>query len=361
MRILQIIDSLEAGGAERMAVNYANALSKKINFSGLIATRNEGVLLDQVVSEVSYLFLKKRKTIDFKAIIRLRKYIKENKVDVIQAHSSSFFIAVLVKFTLPKVKIIWHDHYGISQNLVARKSLSLKLSSLFFNGNIAVNQSLKNWAQNYLLCPNSIYLPNFIEHSIQAKPKVILNGIDGKRIICVANLRKQKNHNLLLKVADKLRTNYPDWTFHLFGKDFNDEYSVKIKSDIQTLKLEKNVFFYGTSIAVSSALDQSDIAVLTSESEGLPLVVLEYGLHRLAVVATNVGEISNVIISGQEGIIVASNDVDGFTLAVEKLIGDEILRKSLAVRLHTKVELQFTDHAILEEYFFWLNSFNKTL
>ncbi len=37
MRVVQIIDSLEAGGAERMAVNYANALSKNIEFSGLIA------------------------------------------------------------------------------------------------------------------------------------------------------------------------------------------------------------------------------------------------------------------------------------------------------------------------------------
>ena len=39
MRILQIIDSLEAGGAERMAVSYANALANEIEFSGLIATR----------------------------------------------------------------------------------------------------------------------------------------------------------------------------------------------------------------------------------------------------------------------------------------------------------------------------------
>ena len=35
MRIVQIIDSLEIGGAEKMAINYANALSVKIEFSGL--------------------------------------------------------------------------------------------------------------------------------------------------------------------------------------------------------------------------------------------------------------------------------------------------------------------------------------
>ena len=54
MRIIQIIDSLEAGGAERMAVNYANALAHTIEFSGLVATRKEGLLLNQIDSTVSY-------------------------------------------------------------------------------------------------------------------------------------------------------------------------------------------------------------------------------------------------------------------------------------------------------------------
>ena len=61
MRILQIIDSLEAGGAERMAVNYANALADKIDFSGLVATRKEGALRNQLSINVSYLFLNKKR------------------------------------------------------------------------------------------------------------------------------------------------------------------------------------------------------------------------------------------------------------------------------------------------------------
>lgn len=42
MRILQIIDSLAIGGAEKMAVNFANALVEEVEFSGLVATRKEG-------------------------------------------------------------------------------------------------------------------------------------------------------------------------------------------------------------------------------------------------------------------------------------------------------------------------------
>jgi hypothetical protein len=54
MRILQLIDSLEAGGAER-TVNYANALADEIDFSGLVSTRKEGSLVNQINSNVEYL------------------------------------------------------------------------------------------------------------------------------------------------------------------------------------------------------------------------------------------------------------------------------------------------------------------
>ena len=60
MRIIQIIDSLEIGGAEKMAVNYANALYDKIEFSGLVVTRTEGNLKSQLHNSIPYLFLKKK-------------------------------------------------------------------------------------------------------------------------------------------------------------------------------------------------------------------------------------------------------------------------------------------------------------
>ena len=115
MRIVQIIDSLEIGGAEKMAINYANALSQSVEFSGLVATRAEGNLKSQLHHSVSYLFLKKKSTLDIAAVLRLKKYCKEHKVDYLQPHSSSYFLAMLVKLVYPKIGIIWHDHNGLSE------------------------------------------------------------------------------------------------------------------------------------------------------------------------------------------------------------------------------------------------------
>ena len=358
MRVIQIIDSLEAGGAERMAVNYANALSKKIEFSGLVVSRKEGLLLNHIDKNVSYLFLKKKGIIDFKAVFRLRKYLKSNNVDVIHAHSSSFFIAVLVKLTLLKIKIVWHDHYGVSQDLESRKNLALKFGSLFFRGSIGVNLALKNWAESYLYCKNVVYFPNFIdgELSLNKEKEIVLNGVKGKRVVCVANLRPQKNHQLLTEVSNLIRKKYPDWTFHLFGKDFEDSYSERLQKKINDLKLHNIVFFYGTVDNVASVLKQCQIAVLPSLSEGLPLAILEYGLHKLPFVATNVGEVSKIIISEKEGLIVESNDLNGFVVAVERLILDEKIRGEMALALHNKVQLNFSEIIIIEKYILWLKS-----
>ena len=356
MRIIQIIDSLEAGGAERMAVNYANALATKIDFSGLIATRKEGILKKQIGKKVSYLFLNKSKSIDFKAVFKLKKFIKENKVEIIHAHSSSFFIAILVKMIYPKIKIIWHDHYGISQDLTSRKNLSLKLGSLFFSGSIAVNSALKKWAKSYLWCSDIVYFSNFIMNSEISGETIKLKGLVGKRIVCVANFRLQKNHKLLIESANVIKEKFPDWTFHLLGKDFKDDYFEEIKQLISNLNLENNIFFYGTVENVSGVLKQCDIAVLPSLSEGLPLAVLEYGLNKLPVVATDVGEISKIIISEEEGLIVESDNLDEFTTAILKFIENKNYRLQMGFSLHKKIELSFSEQSIIKEYLLWLNS-----
>jgi glycosyltransferase involved in cell wall biosynthesis len=356
MRIVQIIDSLDPGGAERMAVNYANGLSKKIQFSGLIASRKEGLLLNQIEKDVRYLFLEKKKKIDFLAIFKLRQYLKQNRVDVVHAHSSSFFIAVLVKLTLPKIKIIWHDHYGISQDLTSRRNISLKISSFCFTGIISVNSALKHWANSYLWCSNVIYFPNFISNKSISTEEIILKGSEGKRIICVANLRPQKNHELLVKAANSIKDNYPDWSCHLFGKDFQDSYSEKLKNKIIDLKLQETVFFYGTTDNVTSALKQCQIGVLPSLSEGLPLAILEYGLYKLAVVATNVGEVSKVISSEVDGLVVSSDNLEEFVDAIEKLIIDKEYREKIALALHNNVQVNFSETTIIAEYLLWLKS-----
>lgn len=350
MRIVQLIDSLEAGGAERMAVNYANALVHEVEFSGLVATRHEGSLKDQLHKNSKYFFLGRKSTFDIFALLRLRRFITTNRITHIHAHSSSFLIATLVKMVYPKVKIVWHDHYGNSEFLSQRNFRVLRLCSVFFYATIVVNEKLKIWAIEKLNCSKIAYFPNFVNLESSSENLTDLKGNDGKRILCLANLREQKNHDLLLDIAVEIKKTNPDWTFHLVGKDFEDGYSKRIKALIESKGLEKSVFVYGSRDDVANILEQSSIGILTSKSEGLPVALLEYGFHKLPVIVSAVGEIPSVVKNGVNGYIVMKNSKELFVEAIERLISDASLRQLLGNELGKTIDEGYTEKALLKKY-----------
>jgi glycosyltransferase involved in cell wall biosynthesis len=358
MRIVQIIDSLEAGGAERMAINYANALVGKIDFSGLVATRKEGPLLSQVDTKVNYLFLNKKSSFDLIAVFALRRYVVKNKVTVIHAHSSSFFVAFLLKLVCPSVKILWHDHYGDSEFLNSRATFVFKVTLPFFDGVISVNQKLQQWAEQKLQFKNTTYLPNFPSMEDVIEGVTVLKGTAGKRILSLANLRSQKNHFLLLKVAKKLKETHPDWTFHLVGKDFDDSYSAEISKLIVEYGLKETVFVYGSQNDIRNILEQSTICILTSKSEGLPVALLEYGRAKKPVVVTDVGEMPAVIQNGINGFVVSQKE-ELFYAALVKLIENEMLRHNFGEAIYTTVSKNYSEETIIKNYLNWLQKSTK--
>ena len=355
MRIVQLIDSLEAGGAEKMAVSYANSLADTIAFSGLVVTRYEGPLYENVSQKENYLFLNKKKIVDLKALIVFKKYLKKNEIAFIHAHSTSVYFALLVKLLLPKIKIIWHDHYGNSEMLYARKFIFLKIISRFLFGIISVNDLLKKWATTKLSCKNSIYLPNFTKSSIiNNSTKTILKGVDGKRILCLANLRPQKNHQMLLNIAKNIHQLHQDYTFHLVGKDFKDGYSQEIKKTIQQYKLEETVFIYDSKPDVMAIIYQATIGILTSKSEGLPVALLEYGIGKLAVVCTHVGEIPSIIKNDENGYLIDVNNETAFIEALKILINNKDKRLLLGQNLYNDITKRFNNTQTINDYIKWI-------
>lgn len=359
MRIVQIIDSLEAGGAERMAVNYANALVDATGFSGLVVSRKEGALLNQISEKVSCLYLNKKGTIDLEALFRLRKFVIENKVEIIHAHSTSFFLAFLLKLICPKVKLIWHDHYGDSEFLTKRPSLALRMIIPFFDGIIAVNQNLKIWAEQKMHFNNVVYLPNFTSVEKEVSGNTILKGIQGKRIVSLANLRVQKNHFLLLEVAKKVQKSHPEWTFHLVGKDFEDDYSKQIKGLVLEFNLDNNVFIYGSKRDVGNILEQSTIAILTSQSEGLPVALLEYGCYAKPIVVTNVGEIPLLVQDGINGFMVKTGNAQLFYDSLLKLMENESLQNDFGKALQETIHTNYLGKNVINQYLGWLENSSK--
>lgn len=347
MRVLQIIDSLNPGGAERVAVNIANALAKNIDGSFLCATREEGILKSSIDSSVIYYFLKKKSIVDIREIVNLNKFLRNNKIDLIHAHSTSFFIAVILKLLNSNVKLVWHDHYGNSEFLTKRKSWILKYCSKYFDFVFCVNKNLEDWAKNYLKIKKLIYLPNFVVQN-KIEPQTTLVGEDGKRIICLANLRPQKDHITLIRAFKNVVKENSGWTLHLVGKDFNDEYSLKVKNEITNNNLAAQIFLYNSKPDISNILSQCEIGLLSSKSEGLPLALLEYGLAKLAVIATKVGECEAVIENSKNGILINPNDEKALEDAIIFLIKNLKYREKSAICFNEKIKNEYSEKVVIK-------------
>ncbi|NEW80318.1 MAG: glycosyltransferase family 4 protein [Gelidibacter sp.] len=332
-----------------MAINIANALAEKGVESHLCTTRQEGNLKAKIGSAVKYLFLNKKKALDLKALKKLVHYIKSNEIKVIHAHATSYFTAFLVKLWLPKVRIVWHDHYGNSENLNARQKFPLTLVSKAFHTVISVNNNLYQWAKLHLKAKHHTYLPNFASFGAASPKTTSLHGLNEKRIVCLANLRPQKDHLNLLKAFEIVQEKHADWTLHLVGLDLKDAYAEEIKSYITAHHLATCVFLYGSCADTQYILEQAAIGVLGSKSEGLPVALLEYGLAKLPVVVTAVGECGAVVSNMENGLVVPPNNEIKLAEGLIFLIENEHKRKEFGENLYIKVGLNYSAHAFITQ------------
>ena len=343
MKIVQIIDTLNIGGAERMCVNISNLLTAKSVENSIIVTRKLGPLSNQVGADKIDV-LSKKHGFDLIAFYQFFKIIKNKQPDVLHAHSTSIYWAVLVKLIFPRLKLIWHDHDGMSEYLKESDRKIIKVISMFFHSVIAVNHILLNWNLRNLKLNKIYYLRNFslFNHNLNrvknTKPK----------IVCLANFREQKDHMTLFKalalIPDQIK-----FECICAGQISDLNYFNNLKSYCDE-NLGDKVIFAGEVTDVENLLLTADIGVLSSKSEGLPVALLEYGLAGLPVVVTDVGQCAEVIGNGEFGELVEIEDYDRMAKKILKLIENEDYRLQLGNKYKSHIESEFGGELFYQDY-----------
>lgn len=347
MRILQLIDTLHPGGAEQMAINYANALFTFGEDSHICVTRQNGLLQEKIDKGVKVHFLNKKAVYDLKALKKLQSIIRREKIDIIHAHSSSWFFAVLCKYLCANVKLIWHDHYGDSEFLEKRPFRLIHFFSGKFDGIISVDLKLKEWAEKNLKSRKNIFLNNFVEpfsEIVKTKRLTPLKGNSEFNLVCVANLRPQKDHYTLLNAFEIVHNKF-NVSLHLLGKAFDDNYCENLIKKIESMD---DVYYYGSSDNISSYLHNADVGLLSSNSEALPLVLLEYGLAELPVVCTDVGSCSEIL--GEDAFLVKSGEPGIFADQIIKFLNSRDLRIQKGTALYKRIKDIYSKDKIISRY-----------
>ena len=304
MKIIQVIDTLNLGGAERMVVNISNTFVEEGHDVTLLVTREVGPLSKKIFKQVRLLCLFKKSIFDFFALARLYKIINEIRPDIIHAHSSSIFWILFIKLFKKDLFIIWHDHNGKRNELRVLKNIFYIIFSPLLNRIISVNQELKAWSLKYMLLDSNYieFIPNFPFLSIAKEIKK--NELN---ILYLANLRHPKDHLNFLESINLLEPLHQKKINKVFfvGKHKQDHYYNEIIEYINSNRLNDLVEIIGSDDNVETFLYNSKIGIISSVSEGLPVSLLEYGLAGLAVIVTDVGQCAEVVGFGKYGKVIS--------------------------------------------------------
>jgi glycosyltransferase involved in cell wall biosynthesis len=221
----------------------------------------------------------------------------------------------------------------------SKKILLISLSR-FFDGIISVNQELKEWADEQLKVRKSISLVNFVLGSEyrRIKNNTALN------VVCIANLKPVKNHKFLLDACD-LVSKEMKIRLHLIGQEFGDDYSIQMNREFNKRSYVK---FYGGLLDPSPILNKMQVGVLSSNSEGMPMVILEYGIAGIPVVSTDVGACRNLL--GENANIVDVGDVKGMAAAIREYLINSDRAEKHAREFRKRILDKFSAQSVIPDY-----------
>jgi glycosyltransferase involved in cell wall biosynthesis len=344
-----MIDTLTPGGAERMAVNLANLLPPTRYRSYLCSTRAEGSLAELVETRVGRLRLARRRTLELGPLRLLLQFITSQRIQILHAHSNALLLAALASCFPPYPRVVWHVHFGqyADQQPAARR---FRLLCRRVSGVLTVTRPLAEWASQEFGLPGERvrYLPNFVAPSPRAGVPRTLPGCPGKRLVCLANLRAEKDHLTLVRALAEVVQHEPEAHLLIAGAFSQPDYHARLVQEISRLNLTAAVTLLGEERESPSLLHACDIGVLSSRTEGLPLSLLEYGAAGLPAVATSVGEYCLALAHGQAGLLVAPANPAQLAAALLQLLRSPEQRLALGQRLQQRVTAQYSAQAALD-------------
>jgi glycosyltransferase involved in cell wall biosynthesis len=179
---------------------------------------------------------------------------------------------------------------------------------------------------------------------------------DKKIVLAVGRFNDPiKRLDRILKVFSKVLTSHPDAELLLVGP-----YQLNVRTDnrsketigelIARLRIPKDsMLFVGEQENVEPYYRKASVLLLTSESEGIPMVLNEAGTFGLPCVISDISGLEDMISDGENGYIVPQEDLDLMASKVSALLSDFDLRDRMGNRAYELVE-RFDRHRICERW-----------
>ena len=316
-RIIQVVDTLNPGGSERVAVDLANGLKLAGHSVFFCVTRHDGTLRSELDSEIIFLNLLRKKS--YQGLRRFRKFVDENQVSIVHAHgNSTALFCVLSLWGMNSVRIIHHDHNPLLnlRNVWVQKMVLGRVHAW-----IAVSEEILRWVIGKIRYSNAIMMVNPIQ--VSRFFKTLTNNTDIKQFILLANYREQKDYENLIQAVKIMSGESLKFKINCFGSHSGSEYYLRMQALVNELNVQDLISLNLSVMNIPEVLSLADVGVLTSESEGLPISLLEYMASFLPVVVTDVGECKRIVSEADCGIVSPTKNPEALAEALIKMMQSE--------------------------------------
>lgn len=343
-RILRVIARMNVGGPALQVSGMTEGLNDEefetLLISGYVETDEE----DFVDLRAPHLPLRRieglgrsvRPMDDLRSLVDVARVVREFRPDIVHTHTAK--AGVLGRLTakglgVPYIVHTFHGHllHGyFSEPLTAAIRLTertlARLSSRLFTVGRQVREDLLEAGigkrVQYVVMPPGVTVPDAPDR-VTARRRLELPE-DGAVICFVARLTSVKRPDRFIEAAKHLVERHPSVTFVIAGEGDCLEDMID-----RARPLGDRIRFLGWRSDVGTIYAASDLVMLTSDNEGMPVSLIEAAMTGVPAVTTDVGSAREVVLDGRTGLVTASTSV-ALADAASKILSDDQLRRDMS-------------------------------
>ena len=346
LRILHTIRQGQIGGGESHVLSVVQTMDRS-QFEPIVLSFTDGPMVDQLVRMgVRVHVISSNRPFDLGTWPAVGRLLDEERIDVIHAHGTRGLSNTLWAARRRSIPVIytvhgWSFHAGQSSALHLLRLTAERFLIANAHQTICVSEANRNEGKRHIpnlnaeVVFNGINLKRFDPQSAQPDVRAAY-GIRPDQFVIgfMARLTFQKDPLTLIDAFCRLAADHPQAVLLLIGAG---ELQAEVDERIRQSGLGDRIITDGYRQDVPAVLRAMDVFCLPSLWEGMPIGLMEAMAMEKPVVATSVDGTVELVVDGDNGLLVPVQQPDQLAGALRSILTDAPLRQRLASRARLRI------------------------